>query len=107
MLFRTFAVHIKLGLMTNQPRGLIEKPYAEFLVPGKDYRVTQAFLDAAGGVHPVGETWTYAGYVPNGFAEATYIYTLPAGGFAARWDDDPNSFCNAPQAYLQLHHDEA
>ena len=88
--------------MTSHPRALIRKTYADYLAPGERYRVTKAFLDAAKTVHPVGEVWTYAGYLPNGFAEATYIYTSSNGGFAVPWEDDPTSFCKSPQAYLQL-----
>ena len=87
--------------MTSHPRDLIREAYASFLVPGERYRVTKAFLDAARSVHPVGEVWTYVGYLPNGFAEATYIYTAPDGAFAAPWENDPVAFCNNPQAYLQ------
>ena len=55
---------------------MIEKPYQAFLVPGQRYRVTRAFLDAKRSVHPVGETWVFSGYLPNGFAEATMIFAL-------------------------------
>jgi hypothetical protein len=87
--------------MTSHPRNLIKATYASFLVPGERYRVAKAFLDAARSVHPVGEVWTYVGYLPNGAAEATYFFTDFDGAFAAPWEDDPDSFCNNPRPYLQ------
>jgi hypothetical protein len=92
--------------MSHHARDLIREIYAGHLVPGERYRVTKTFLDAAQTVHPAGEVWTFEGYLPNGFAGATYIQTSD-GAFAVAWSDDPTNFCNAPQAYLQLLKHEA
>ena len=53
---------------------MIQKAYQDFLFPGKKYRVTKTFLDARKSVHRVGESWSFLGYLPSGFGEATLIY---------------------------------
>lgn len=70
---------------------MIRETYEDLLIPGKRYRVKQAFLDARKRVHPVGETWTFQGYMPSGFAEATSIYALADDkspcNFAIDWNN--------------------
>lgn len=88
----------------NEPRNIIERTFAGHLRPGTSYRVVKSFLDAAKSVHPVGETWTYLGYLPSGFAEATYISVANQeqshGGFAIPWDDSAESVVNNMQLYF-------
>ena len=88
----------------NESRNIIERTFAGHLRPGKSYRVVRSFLDAAKGVHPVGEEWTYLGYLPNGFAEATYISVTnqeqSKTGFAIPWDDSADSVVNNVQLYF-------
>jgi len=92
-----------LDLM-NETRNIIERTFAGHLRPGKSYRVAKPFLDAAKSVHPVGEAWTYLGYSPNGFAEATYISVANQGqrhvGFAIPWDDSADSVVNNMRLYF-------
>jgi hypothetical protein len=72
------------------PKGIMRQKYQDFLVPGKKYRVVRPFLDATKSVHPAGETWTFLGYLPNGFGEATYISVTnedqTEGGFGIDWN---------------------
>ena len=76
-------------------KGMMRENFQDYLVPGKKYRVIKPFLDAVKSVHPVGETWTFLGYLPNGFAEATYIFitteTHTEGGFGIDWNSTENN----------------
>jgi len=72
-------------------KGIIRKPYQEHLVPGKKYHVTKTFFDSVKSVHRVGETWTYWGYLPSGFGEATAIFATDDGGKECSFGIDWNS----------------
>jgi len=72
-------------------KSMIREKYQEYLVPGKKYRVTQPFLDAAKSVHRAGETWFFLGYIPSGFGEATSIFIKTENGVEGRFGIDWNS----------------
>ncbi|MBI1424237.1 MAG: DUF3601 domain-containing protein [Gammaproteobacteria bacterium] len=77
------------------PKGIMREKYQDYLVPGKKYRVVKPFLDATKSVHPAGETWTFLGYLPNGFGEATYISIAKEdkteSGFGIDWNYGENN----------------
>ena len=74
---------------------MIRKAYQNYLVPGKKYRVTKPFLDARKSVHLIGESWTFLGYLPSGFGEATLIYATANDSspcnFAMDWNNSENN----------------
>ena len=77
------------------PSAAIQKPYQDHLFPQRKYRVKKAFLDARKSVHPVGESWTFFGYLPNGFGEGTAIFAIAADlslvSFAIDWNSHENN----------------
>lgn len=76
-------------------KGIIREPFEGCLVPGKRYRVIKSFIDATKSLHSEGETWTYLGFCPNGFAESTYIYISTDNatelGFGIDWNSSENN----------------
>lgn len=77
------------------PAAMIRKPYQDYLFPQRKYRVKKAFLDARKSVHRVGESWTFAGYLPNGFGEGTAIFATADDSsqviFAIDWNSDESN----------------
>lgn len=53
---------------------MIRKTCQDYLFPGKQYRVTQAFLNARKSVHGAGESWIFPGCLSNELGEGTLIY---------------------------------
>lgn len=85
--------------------GRIREPFHNCLVPGRTYRVKNTFLDAAKSVHRPGETFTYWSYLPNGFAEATYLYVTRGASteevLAIEWDFSPGSVFEKPSEFFE------
>lgn len=79
--------------------------YQDYLVPGRTYRVSKAFLDARKTVHRPGETWVYLGYTGYGFAETTAIYTRGPngveGGFGIDWNDQTDNLLEHLRDYIE------
>jgi len=79
--------------------------YQGYLVPGKRYRVTKAFLDTGKTVHRPGETWTYLGYSIHGFADATAIYTRSSNGveagFGIDWNNETDNVLEHLRDYVE------
>ena len=51
----------QLVVLTNNGKSDLEKSF-KHLNPGLSYRVTKAFCDHDGDLHPVDEKWVYIGY---------------------------------------------
>lgn len=76
-------------------KGAIRETYQDYLVPGRKYRIKQAFLDSRKSVHRIGEIWTYWAYLPSGFGEGTAIFATDDSGkdcnFAIDWNSTANN----------------
>ena len=77
------------------PQAMIRKPYQNHLFPERNYQVKKAFIDSRKTVHKVGESWTFVGYLPNGFGEGTAIFAVAADAspviFAIDWNSNENN----------------
>ncbi len=84
---------------------LRRETYQGYLVPGRTYRVSKAFLDAQKSVHRPGEVWTYLGYSGHGFAETTFIYTRGTsgaeGGFGIDWNAETDNLLEHLREHIE------